>query len=159
MLQRSVSSSSNRRRHTWQCASSRREVGGLVVGRQGEGGTTGWERDFICLCLLNQRAKTKYFRHLKLGGPFWNFCKKFWVYSEFWFFFATSIYYKLTRTPEAVSQYTIPATKLMCLFNLTKWCGKEEQQRPSTKVLNLEASFNWWIINPLIRLLIDNYAW
>jgi len=34
MLQRSVSSSSNGLRHTWQCASSGREVGRLVVGRQ-----------------------------------------------------------------------------------------------------------------------------
>jgi len=35
MLQRSISSSSNGLRQTWQCASSGRGVGGLVVGRQG----------------------------------------------------------------------------------------------------------------------------
>jgi len=69
MLQRSVSSSSHGLRHTWQCALSGPGggVGGLVVGRQGEGGTTGWKRDFICLGLLNSGAKMKYFRRLKLG--------------------------------------------------------------------------------------------
>jgi len=41
MLRRSVVSSSNGLRHTWQCASSGRGVGGLVVGRQRDGGTSG----------------------------------------------------------------------------------------------------------------------